>query len=191
MSSTSFDARPVQGYSHGRKVPPWDLGPMPAAGGLYSTASDLAKLLTACLRPPGSSIAAGVGTVGPGDARGARPPRGDGPSGLAPRAARRQASPSWHNGMTGGYSSMIGPGHRAPVSRRRCSPTGEPRPPSPTRCSGSCGSHLRGVQIAKRDRRYSSRPNIARMCEYRRIDLVTYSQAGRAACHDNAGRRAG
>jgi serine-type D-Ala-D-Ala carboxypeptidase/endopeptidase len=57
MSATSFDARPVQGYSNGRKVPPWHLGAMAAAGGLYSTASDMAKLLTACLRPPDTALA--------------------------------------------------------------------------------------------------------------------------------------
>jgi CubicO group peptidase (beta-lactamase class C family) len=56
MTATSFDASPVQGYS-GRKVPPWHPGPMPAAGGRYSTARDMAKLLTACLRPQGTSLA--------------------------------------------------------------------------------------------------------------------------------------
>jgi len=104
MAATSFDARPVQGYSNGRKVPPWHLGPMPAAGGLYSTASDLAKLLTACLRPPGSLIAESAplalathAVLGPREE-----------IGLGwHHALRDDRRVSWHNGMTGGYSSMI------------------------------------------------------------------------------------
>jgi serine-type D-Ala-D-Ala carboxypeptidase/endopeptidase len=104
MTSTSFDARPVQGYSRGRKVPPWDLGPMPAAGGLYSTGSDLAKLLTACLRPPGSSIAESAPLALATHA--VRGPHGE--MGLGWHHALRDGRRvSWHNGMTGGYSSMI------------------------------------------------------------------------------------
>jgi CubicO group peptidase (beta-lactamase class C family) len=57
MTATSFNARPVQGYSNGQKVPPWHHGPTAAAGGLYSTASDMTKLLTACLRPQATSLA--------------------------------------------------------------------------------------------------------------------------------------
>jgi D-alanyl-D-alanine-carboxypeptidase/D-alanyl-D-alanine-endopeptidase len=104
MAATSFDARPVQGYSHGRKVPPWRLGPMAAAGGLYSTAGDMLKLLTACLRPPGTALARSAplalathAALGPG-----------GEIGLGWHHALRDGRRvSWHNGMTGGYSSMV------------------------------------------------------------------------------------
>jgi D-alanyl-D-alanine-carboxypeptidase/D-alanyl-D-alanine-endopeptidase len=104
MTATSFHARPVQGYSNGRKVPPWHLGPMAAAGGLYSTASDMVKLLTACLRPQGTSLAKSAPLAlathtlaGP-----------QGEMGLGWHHALRDGRRvSWHNGMTGGFSSMI------------------------------------------------------------------------------------
>jgi CubicO group peptidase (beta-lactamase class C family) len=104
MSATSFDARPVQGYSNGRKVPPWHLGPMPAAGGLSSTVGDMAKLLTACLRPPGTALAESAplalathAVLGPREE-----------IGLGWHHALRDGRRvSWHNGMTGGYSSMV------------------------------------------------------------------------------------
>jgi CubicO group peptidase (beta-lactamase class C family) len=104
MTATSFDARPVQGYSNGRKVPPWRLGPMAAAGGLHSTASDMAKLLSACLRPRGTSLAESAplalathAVSGPGREMGLG----------WHHALRDGRRVSWHNGMTGGYSSMI------------------------------------------------------------------------------------
>ena len=104
MTATSFDARPVQGYSNGRKVPPWQLGPMAAAGGLYSTAGDLVKLLTACLRPPGTPLAESAPFALATHAH-----RGPGAEmGLGWHHALRDGRRvSWHNGMTGGYSSMI------------------------------------------------------------------------------------
>jgi D-alanyl-D-alanine-carboxypeptidase/D-alanyl-D-alanine-endopeptidase len=104
MTATSFDARPVQGYSNGRRVPPWQLGPMVAAGGLYSTATDMAKLLAACLRPQGTSLAESAplamathARLGPGAEMGLG----------WHHALRDGRRVSWHNGMTGGYSSMI------------------------------------------------------------------------------------
>ena len=104
MTATSFDARPVQGYSNGRKVPAWRLGPMAAAGGLRSTANDMAKLLTACLRPQGTALAESAPLA---LATHALPgPRGE--MGLGWHHALRDGRRvSWHNGMTGGYSSMI------------------------------------------------------------------------------------
>jgi serine-type D-Ala-D-Ala carboxypeptidase/endopeptidase len=104
MTATGFAARPVQGYSNGRKVPPWRLGPLAAAGGLYSTAGDMAKLLTACLRPPGTPVAESAplalathAVLGPREE-----------IGLGWHHALRDGRRvSWHNGMTGGYSSMI------------------------------------------------------------------------------------
>jgi serine-type D-Ala-D-Ala carboxypeptidase/endopeptidase len=104
MTATSFDARPVQGYSDGRKVPPWHLGPMAAAGGLYSTASDMTKLLNACLRPPGTALAESAPLALATHA--VLGPRGE--MGLGWHHALRDGRRvSWHNGMTGGYSSMI------------------------------------------------------------------------------------
>jgi D-alanyl-D-alanine-carboxypeptidase/D-alanyl-D-alanine-endopeptidase len=104
MSATGFDARPVQGYSNGRKVPPWHLGPMAAAGGLYSTVSDMVKLLTACLRPQGTSLAESAPLALATHA--VRGPQGE--MGLGWHHALRDGRRvSWHNGMTGGYSSMI------------------------------------------------------------------------------------
>ena len=101
MTATSFRARPVQGYSNGRRVPPWHLGPMPAAGGLYSTARDLAKLLTACLRPEGTALAPLAlvthAVIGPREEMGLG----------WHHALRDGRRVSWHNGMTGGYSCMI------------------------------------------------------------------------------------
>ncbi len=104
MTATGFDASPVPGYSNGRKVPPWHFGPMPAAGGLYSTASDMAKLLTACLRPEGTSLAgpaplalATHAVTGPQQEMGLG----------WHHALRDGRRVSWHNGMTGGYSAMI------------------------------------------------------------------------------------
>jgi CubicO group peptidase (beta-lactamase class C family) len=104
MTSTTFDASPVQGYSNGRKVPPWHLGPMAAAGALHSTASDLAKLLAACLRPQGTALEdsaplalATHAVLGPNAEMGL----------LWHHALRDGRRVSWHNGMTGGHSSMI------------------------------------------------------------------------------------
>jgi D-alanyl-D-alanine-carboxypeptidase/D-alanyl-D-alanine-endopeptidase len=104
MTATGFDACPVQGYSNGRRVPPWRHGPMAAAGALYSTTSDLAKLLTACLRPPGTSIAESAPLALATHA--VRDPHRE--MGLGWHHALRDGRRvSWHNGMTGGYSSMI------------------------------------------------------------------------------------
>jgi D-alanyl-D-alanine-carboxypeptidase/D-alanyl-D-alanine-endopeptidase len=104
MMATSFDAKPVQGYSNGRKVPPWHLGPMAAAGGLYSTASDVTKLLTACLRPQGTSLAESAPlALGTHAVLGPQREMGLGWQ----HALRDGRRVSWHNGVTGGYSSMI------------------------------------------------------------------------------------
>jgi CubicO group peptidase (beta-lactamase class C family) len=104
MSATSFDARPVQGYSNGRKVPPWHLGAMAAAGGLYSTAGDMVKLLTAGLRPPGTALAESAPlALATHAVLGPRTEMGLGWH----HALRDGRRVSWHNGMTGGYSSMI------------------------------------------------------------------------------------
>lgn len=104
MTATRFDAGPVQGYSRGRKVPPWHLGPMPAAGGLCSTADDMAKLLAACLRPQGTPLAASAPLALATHA--VISPQAE--VGLGWHHALRDGRRvSWHNGMTGGYSSII------------------------------------------------------------------------------------
>jgi D-alanyl-D-alanine-carboxypeptidase/D-alanyl-D-alanine-endopeptidase len=127
MTATSFDARPVQGYSNGRKVPPWQLGPMAAAGGLCSTADDMVKLLTACLRPPGTPLAASAplalathAQLGPGAEMGLG----------WHHALRDGRRVSWHNGMTGGYSSMIALDSERQAAVAALANRGTP-PPSP------------------------------------------------------------
>lgn len=112
LRATTFDAKPVQGHRAGKPVRPWHMGALSAAGGLHSTAADLARLLTACLSPDGTGLSHAI------------------PAALAPR---RRISPGqeiglawhhvlreeeriiWHNGMTGGFSAIvaINPARRA------------------------------------------------------------------------------
>jgi CubicO group peptidase (beta-lactamase class C family) len=77
---------------------------MVAAGGLYSTASDMAKLLTTCLRPQGTSLGESAPL-----ALATHAVLGlQGEMGLGWHHTLRDGRRvSWHNGMTGGYSSMI------------------------------------------------------------------------------------
>lgn len=104
LRATTFDATPVQGHQGGRPVPPWHMGVMSAAGGLYSTAADLARLLSACLEPDATTIGAVI--------RAALVPRAsisaDKEIGLAWQHALRDGQRViWHNGMTGGYSAIV------------------------------------------------------------------------------------
>jgi CubicO group peptidase (beta-lactamase class C family) len=83
------------------------MGALSAAGGLHSTAADLARLLTACLDPRATELGEAVGvaltprvTI-PGES-------GPGEIGLAwHHAVRDGHRVIWHNGMTGGYSAMV------------------------------------------------------------------------------------
>jgi CubicO group peptidase (beta-lactamase class C family) len=104
LRATTFDATPVQGYNRrGRPVRPWHMGALPAAGGLHSTAADLARLLAACLTPETTALGPAVRA-----ALAPRPisPRGE--IGLAWHHARRDGDRViWHNGMTGGFSAML------------------------------------------------------------------------------------
>ncbi len=99
--------RVAQGHRRGRPVPEWHLGALAAAGGLYSTAADMARLLRACLTSP----AAQRGTPLEDAIRATLAPRQAIPAGeigLAWHHARPGGQLiSWHNGMTGGFSSMI------------------------------------------------------------------------------------
>jgi CubicO group peptidase (beta-lactamase class C family) len=95
--------RMVQGYAGRRAVPAWHFGALAGAGGLYSTAADMGTFLQACLRPAGSPL--------DGVIRATLVPRlviGGGEIGLAWHLTRLgDHVVSWHNGMTGGFSSMI------------------------------------------------------------------------------------
>ena len=128
LADTTFEVpapsrdRKARGHLRGRPVPDWHLGPLPAAGALYSTATDLATFLqthltaaspapTTPLTPdsppaPGAllaSLASAIrATLVP------RHPVPGGEIGLAWHQIRRgDHTIIWHNGMTGGFSSMV------------------------------------------------------------------------------------
>jgi D-alanyl-D-alanine-carboxypeptidase/D-alanyl-D-alanine-endopeptidase len=104
LSSTRYDATPIQGYRKKRKVPAWHAGPLPGAAGLNATAVDLGKLLTACLDPGSTPLKAAVETA------------------LRPRVTISAAKEIglawnhdlrdgqrviWHNGMVGGFTAIV------------------------------------------------------------------------------------
>jgi CubicO group peptidase (beta-lactamase class C family) len=104
LPDTAFEVpagdRKAQGHPGGRRVRDWRLGAFAGAGGLYSTAADLASLLSAVLDPAATPLEAAI--------RATLTPRRQIPSGqisLAWHHTRRGVI--WHNGMTGGFSSMI------------------------------------------------------------------------------------
>jgi serine-type D-Ala-D-Ala carboxypeptidase/endopeptidase len=109
LTDTTFEVpepsrdRMAQGHKRGRAVPPWRMGALAGAGGLYSTAADMAKLLQACLAPAATPLKAAIHAT--------LTPRREIPAGeigLAWHHARRgNHRVVWHNGMTGGFSSMI------------------------------------------------------------------------------------
>jgi D-alanyl-D-alanine-carboxypeptidase/D-alanyl-D-alanine-endopeptidase len=104
MPATSFNATPVQGYSRGRPVGPWHMGALSAAGGLHSTAADLARLLAACLAPETTVLGEAVRVaLAP---RVTVSPKG-GISLAWHHALRDGQRVIWHNGMTGGFSAMV------------------------------------------------------------------------------------
>ena len=79
------------------------MGALAGAGGLYSTAADLARFLRACLTAAPAALAPAIrATLTP------RQPIPGGEIGLAWHHARRgDRTIAWHNGMTGGFSAMI------------------------------------------------------------------------------------
>lgn len=109
LEDTTFEVRPegrarkAQGHARHRAVPDWHMGVLAAAGGLHSTAADLARLLRACLAPAATPLDGAI--------RAAVRPRAATPSGqigLAWHHTHLQNSAIiWHNGMTGGFSAMI------------------------------------------------------------------------------------
>jgi serine-type D-Ala-D-Ala carboxypeptidase/endopeptidase len=115
LADTTFDvpqaarSRTAQGHARGRTVPGWHMGALAGAGGLHSTAADLAKLLHACLAS--SAGTAPAGTALDAALRATVAPRADIPSGHIGLAwhftVRQDRELIWHNGMTGGYSAMI------------------------------------------------------------------------------------
>jgi serine-type D-Ala-D-Ala carboxypeptidase/endopeptidase len=107
LPDTSFAVpgprRAAQGYRRGRPVPDWRMGALAGAGGLYSTAADLARFLRACLTAAPAALEPAIrATLTP------RQPIPGGEIGLAWHHARRGGRTiAWHNGMTGGFSAMI------------------------------------------------------------------------------------
>ena len=110
LADTTFEVpqaargRLAQGHARGRAVPGWHMGALAGAGGLHSTATDLAKLLRACpAAPAGTPLEAAI--------RATMRPRAAIPSGQIGLAwhltLRGDRELIWHNGMTGGYSAMI------------------------------------------------------------------------------------
>ena len=135
LADTTFEVpsaardRLAPGHARGRAVPGWHMAALAAAGGLHSTAADLAKLLRACLLVSAGTASAGTGPGGTASAGTASAGAGPGgtPLDAALRATMRPLAgiPSgqiglawhltrrggreivWHNGMTGGYSAMV------------------------------------------------------------------------------------
>jgi serine-type D-Ala-D-Ala carboxypeptidase/endopeptidase len=120
LADTTFDVpradhdRLARGHARGRAVPGWHMGALAAAGGLHSTAADLATLLRACLAAPaGTPLAVTPLAVTPldGALRATMRPRAGIPAGQIGLAwhltVRGDRELIWHNGMTGGYSAML------------------------------------------------------------------------------------
>ena len=112
MDDTTLDLSPTQeqrlAAGHDPDLKPaasWHLNALAGAGGLRSTALDMAKYLAAAADPATSPLAA--------DFRLAQTPIAEGPTpalriGLAWHLTQRGATTHiWHNGRTGGYASMI------------------------------------------------------------------------------------
>jgi D-alanyl-D-alanine-carboxypeptidase/D-alanyl-D-alanine-endopeptidase len=103
--------RMAQGFQRGRAVPDWHLGALAGAGALYSTATDLARFLPACLAAATTPATSPAATPLEPAIRATLAPRHQIPGGeigLAWHHTRRgDHRIIWHNGMTGGFSAMI------------------------------------------------------------------------------------
>lgn len=107
MSSTAIGPRTselAQGHRRTRPVPPWDLGPFAAAGGLCSTLADMVCYLKACLVPELTQLGAAVELAQRTEVK-----RGRDEQCLAwIRSPSRDGRwIAWHNGATGGFGSFI------------------------------------------------------------------------------------
>ena len=107
LSDTTFAVpdprRAAQGHRRGRPVPDWRMGALAGAGGLYSTAADLARFLRACLTTAPAALEPAIRAT-----LTQRRPIPGGEIGLAWHHARRgDRTIAWHNGMTGGFSAMV------------------------------------------------------------------------------------
>lgn len=97
--------RLVQGYnSLGQMSPAWDFDSLEGCGALYSTVDDLLAYAAANLGLKQSALLPAMQL--------ARQPRSDhnwaaGPMGLGWHIQGNTSSYAWHNGMTGGYTSML------------------------------------------------------------------------------------
>ncbi len=113
--------RKAQGHQRGRAVPDWHLGALAAAGALYSTAADLARLLQACLAaaPPAPPSAA---SAPEGGTSAASAPEGGPSAASAPEGGTSAAS-----APEGGHLRRIRPGRRLAGARD----PGHPDPATP------------------------------------------------------------
>ena len=99
-------ARLAPGHAKGVVVSNWDVGALAAAGGVRSTAADMAKLLAALMKPGDSRIGKAIQL--------AIEPRGDlgaakiGFGWITTTTPNGGPAFIWHNGGTGGYRSFIG-----------------------------------------------------------------------------------
>lgn len=112
MSDTAVDLSPAQrerfATGHTAKLeptPPWTFDALAGAGGLRSTAADMAKYLRAAIDPASTPLAAAWKL--------ATTPLADGPSSTTRIAlawhvlSRGGRTLVWHNGQTGGFASMM------------------------------------------------------------------------------------
>jgi CubicO group peptidase (beta-lactamase class C family) len=99
-------ARRAEGHDRdGRSAPNWHTAALAPAGGLSSTADDLARFAQAQLRPESTPLARALAAAQ--DPR--RPARGDDRIGLAWMVRERAGGRVvWHNGSTGGFGSYLG-----------------------------------------------------------------------------------
>jgi len=116
MTTCDPNAPQVTGYSLGRARPPWRMPGLPAAGGLCSTGSDLARYLAAHLRPASVSPPSLAHALV--DVRRPRliPPHGDDRVCLVWNLRVRPGSDVvFHAGATRGFTAFVGFAPRADV----------------------------------------------------------------------------
>jgi CubicO group peptidase (beta-lactamase class C family) len=110
--SAEQQARLIQGYRGAHdKARVWNLNAMAGAGALRSTVDDLLTYGEAYLHPETLKAAsAGPGATLPAALRMAQQPQADAPGGQKIALAwliNSEADIDWHNGGTGGYSSLL------------------------------------------------------------------------------------